>query len=216
VSNIENYNEQVSEISLKPNGEEIQYQAGQFAFFKFNDTELGSQTHPFSFSSSPGGKMVKITVKNLGDFTARLINVKPGTEVMIEGPYGRFLPNQNNNEQVWVAGGIGITPFISLARALANSGAKINVFYCVKDPAEAVFLKELQTITRINTRIKVSLHCSSTNNRISAEIIKKEVGDLLNKDYYLCGPAGLMMSVREQLVTAHVSNERIHSEEFSL
>ena len=93
---------------------------------------------------------MRIVVKACGDFTGQLVgSVDVGDVVQVEGPYGHLTQRHfKSSEQVWIAGGIGITPFLSLARAVAASGMKATLFWSVHSSEEAYFDEELTTLSQ--------------------------------------------------------------------
>ncbi len=147
VQDIKYLDEKVVEIELSPQDKTLHFKPGQFAFVSFQSQDIGFETHPFSFTSSPFDRNLKIAVKNLGDFTAKLKNLKSGTIAKIEGPFGRFL-SQNFKDQIWIAGGIGITPFLSMARTLKERGGKTLFIFFISRPMrmKQYFLKSFQKL----------------------------------------------------------------------
>ncbi|MEI6494875.1 MAG: ferric reductase-like transmembrane domain-containing protein, partial [bacterium] len=127
----------VREISLQSVGKTMAYQAGQFAFFSFKQDGLSAENHPFSLISVPEEPELKIIVKELGDFTRTLAQLKVGSLVAVEGPYGSFgqldaKVGGIQPKEIWIAGGIGITPFISLAKDLTKNGRSADLYYSVR------------------------------------------------------------------------------------
>ncbi len=108
------------EVSMIPIGAKMEYMPGQFIFISFDDEAVGKEIHPFSITSAPAEEKLRITAKELGDFTTRLKILKKGTKVKIEGPFGKFsyLNFLPQHKQIWIAGGIGLAPFLSMARNL--------------------------------------------------------------------------------------------------
>ncbi len=218
VSNVEDLNG-AWEISMSPTSRGIDHVAGQFAFLTFTSSSLPQQTHPFTIASAPSEKDLRFVIKNLGDFTAKLGELKVGDHVFVEGPYGTFnYANMSRKRQVWVAGGIGVTPFLSMARSFEQSdGVEAHLFYSVADETQAYGSEEL---TRLSAGLKGSLdfmlHDSSKQGFISVEQIAKHVQDLVECEVLLCGPKGMMKALEAQFVAAGVSKKHIQYEEFSL
>lgn len=206
----------VVEIELVPVGETIEFSAGQFMFIHFG-SGFSQEQHPFSISSSPSQRELRITVKSLGDYTRLLNRLRPGTKAYIEGPYGKF-SNQHfkNRNQIWIAGGIGITPFLSMARTFYNLDYRVDLLYVVHDMAEAVFINELAFISHNNPNFKVYPYESVRYGRISADVIERMCNGVTDKEIFLCGPPPMMLSMRKQLKEKGVKNEHIHSEEFQI
>ncbi|MBI2053833.1 MAG: ferric reductase-like transmembrane domain-containing protein [Candidatus Staskawiczbacteria bacterium] len=209
----------VTELVLSPIKEKITHIAGQFIYLKFDNPKIGKEQHPFTIASSPNEKNLKIAVKKLGDYTEKLPLLKNQDAVFIEGPYGRFsyllYPEKN---QVWIAGGIGITPFLSMARDLnvKNLDYSIDLFYSVKDEKEAVFIDELYDISLKNPRFKARQFISQTQGLLTAESVQKISGQVSGKEIFICGPASMMESLRRQFLAMGVKNNKIHTEEFAL
>lgn len=210
--------EKVVEIEMSPQGNPIIFIPGQFIFISFKSSDIKPQTHPFSITSSPFDRNLKIAPKAVGDFTASLRNLKIGSAAKIEGPFGRFF-SRNSKDQVWVAGGIGITPFMSMARALRqdkeNTG-HIDLFYSALNENESVFLKELSQISSMLDNFKIFPFFSSTQGRITADYIRNTIGNLDGKEIFLCGPPTMMRNIKSQFLKIDVAKSDIHSEEFQL
>ena len=128
--------------------------------------EIRNQFHPFSITSAPGEPALRITVKALGDYTRALRELEPGAEAVVEGAFGEFSHRAvENPRQLWVAGGIGVTPFLGMARSLApGDGLDVDFYYCVEHEAEAHFLDELRALERDARRLQrhASSRASST------------------------------------------------------
>jgi predicted ferric reductase len=204
---------------MSPTSGGIDHVAGQFAFLTFVSLGLPQQTHPFTIASAPNEEGLRFVIKNLGDFTAKLGELKAGDHVFVEGAYGTFnFKNMARKRQVWVAGGIGITPFLSMARSFEQSdGVEAHLFYSVADGAQAYGSEEL---TRLSAGLKGSLdftlHDSSKQGFISVEQIAKQVQNVAECEVLLCGPKGMMKALEEQFIAAGVSKKHIQYEEFSL
>ncbi len=215
VKNTQLLNKDIIEIEMETQGDRMNFNAGQFAFFVFKSSNVSSESHPFSISSGESNETLKITVKNLGDYTSSLTNLIKGDEVVIDGPYGHFsYKNVASNNQIWVAGGIGITPFYSMAQNL-GAGYKVDFYYSVKEEAEAVYIKELQDIAIKNSNFKFNLWSAKEKGYISGELIMKNSNGLVGKDIFFCGPPMLMESLKNQFVTLGVDIKKIHYENFN-
>lgn len=217
VISVEKLNEKVIELSLRPLAEKIISSPGQFAFFKFYSEKISEEEHPFSISSNPIDRFLRLTVKNLGDFTAQLKQLEVGAKATVEGPYGKFsYKNARYEKQIWVAGGIGITPFLSMFPDIRDNKYSVNLVYVLAKESEAVHLTEMILHAEKNKNFSVSTFDSSKQGRITAEIISRYFGDLSNTSIFLCGPPAMMKSLREQFMALGVVNNNIHSEEFEL
>ncbi len=148
VKDVKEDKDKIWEITFKPKSRVIKFKPGQFAFIKIFSKELSKEAHPFSFSSANGNPL-KIAIKELGDYTNKIGTLKAGDLAVVEGPFGAFsFRNFANKKQVWVAGGVGVTPFLSMLRDLSqkDSDYKIDLYYSVRDESCLAFKEEIQKI----------------------------------------------------------------------
>ena len=202
----------ITEITMKPMPQNLNYLAGQFAFFNFPSISKKEQ-HPFTLSSHPYDKNLRITVKGLGDHTNDLSKkLHVGDTTFVEGPYGHFSSSYiKEKEQVWIAGGIGITPFLSLARDMYAN--RVNLFWCVNDTDEAVYTDELHTLSKDNPNFNVTIWSSKKMGHLTIDQLG--ISDFKDKGYLICGPSSLKKNMMEQLKQKGVGNEAIYDEEFA-
>lgn len=214
VAQVRKLNNSVVEISMNPTGKALSFEPGQFIFIKFKSGEVSSEVHPFSITSASGSSDLSITVKQLGDYTNQMLNIAPGDTAVVEGPFGAFHFEQGTyKEQIWVAGGIGITPFVSMARSLPKeAGYQVDLYYCTRNQEELVYLDELQ---RMAPYVRVVPYMSEAEGYITAEKIEHMSGTLRNKSVYLCAPMPMIQSLKKQLGARGVAPNLIHSEEFN-
>jgi predicted ferric reductase len=207
-------NQLTMEIEMEPVSSPMIYQPGQFIFISFKNG-VARESHPFSITSAPKEKNLELIIKNLGDFTAELKNLEIGSQAVVEGPYGKFTyTNVPGKKQIWIAGGVGITPFISMAKSIVND-YQIDLFYSTANSEEAVKVDDLINISKANNNFRVFPWYSKEKGRIAALEIKKLTGDLDNKEIFLCGPPVFMESMREQLLQLGVKKNNIHWEKFN-
>lgn len=217
VSKLTKLNKQVWEISLEPVKNKLNFLPGQYVFVSFFDPNLSSESHPFSISSSPDDKNLTLTIKEMGDFTQKLSQISVGSIAKLEGPFGSFsFGNAFNNRQIWIAGGIGITPFLSMAKALKNFPAyQVELYCCTKTADEVVHMDELQQLaTELSGRLLIHTHLADHQNRITAVFIEKTSG-LTDKDIFICAPPGMIKALRQQFISKGIPGHAIHSEEFN-
>lgn len=202
----------ITDIWMRPVGQALNRYAGQFAFVQFNSKAVDSEPHPFTIAAGSSEERLRFCIKNLGDYTEALQNLKVGDLATVEGPYGYFsFTKILSRKQVWVAGGIGITPFLAMAYSIP-SDLVVTLYYCVTNPQEAVFLKELQAIAQAKKGFTVVPHYSDTQGFITA----KRLIESKPQDYLLCGPAGMMNSLKAALLKTGTQPTTIHYEEFQL
>jgi predicted ferric reductase len=215
VDNISYLNNKTVEIAMLPLLEGICFRPGQFIFISFYDKDIGLESHPFSISSSCEDNKLRLTIKSLGDFTAKLKSLEIGTVAEVEGPFGRFYESNSNKDQVWIAGGVGITPFLSMAKSINGSSEKIDLLYVSKNPSESVCLDNLCEISQEKENFKVLPYYTEMQGRLNAETIERLTGDLKDKIIYLCGPSLMMKSLKYQFAKLNVPKENIRLEEFA-
>ncbi len=197
-------------------------QPGQFMIFRFLTRGLWWQAHPFSLSMVPNGRELRITVKELGDFTKIVRNLAIGAKVLIDGPYGVFTDLFSVSSRVLlIAGGIGITPIRSLAEQMLAKGKDVAVLYANKTTDGIVFKKELEALkerypARIIHVISEQPDYAGERGRIDQEKIVRLVPDVASREVYLCGPPPMMDSLIGILRGLGLAPERIHYEKFEL
>lgn len=208
--------ERATEVVLRPKDGMFPFEPGQFAFVTI-DAAGFREAHPFTISSGANEGELRFTMKVLGDYTRRVRDaLSAGADVAVEGPYGRFNPLRGSDKQVWVAGGIGITPFLSVLRTMTpGHGKTVRLYYCVRTASEALFFSELQARAAEAGGVTITLFSSDAGARIDADAIGAGVGETLTDwSYYLCGPKPMVAAVSEGLARRGVSARRIHNEEF--
>lgn len=205
------------EITLKPIGEKINFDPGQFAFISFSQKGISREYHPFSIASAPKEENIKFLVKSLGDYTRNLKKLTVGTTARIEGPYGKFSKRKKmNSDQVWIAGGIGIAPFMGMAKSidLRNNNGSVDLYYCVNNEKEMASIDELTELSQTNPAFRMFAFCSDKYGKIGIKFINEMSANLKDREIYLCGPPAMMQSLRQQFRDIGVLNKHIHSEEF--
>lgn len=206
----------IFEIEMAPKKERLLFSPGQFIFISFQSKSVESEFHPFSISSSSQDPNLRVSIKALGDFTKSVKNLKIGDLAAIEGPYGKFIHTATANiNQIWIAGGIGITPFLSMARSLRSNVYRIDLYYSVKSKSDAAFLEELLKISNIYNHLRVFPWISDEKGRMTGNDVFEGSEGLGNKDIFLCGPPPFMISIRQQLIDLGVPEKNIHWEYFN-
>jgi predicted ferric reductase len=198
--------------------------AGQFLIVRFLTKGFRWEAHPFSISCLPDGKRLRLTIKQLGDFTRKVPRLQPGTPLLIDGPHGIFTAGSAHaNKVLMIAGGIGITPIRSVAEEMAAEGKDIMLIFGNRNSKAIVFKKELDDLSASsNGRFKV-VHVMSDEpswqgekGRIDQERLSRIVPDILEREIFLCGPPVMMKAIRGILSEMGVSSSRIHFERFAL
>ena len=208
-----------TEVTMRPKKEPIKRQrAGQFLFVRFPGEKSLDESHPFTISSAPQEEVLRVTIKASGDFTRRLFDrLQPNMEAVVEGAYGMFDYRTGGQKQIWIAGGIGLTPFLSFIRDMdSNLGHDVDFYYTVRHPEEALFVDEIRAAAERNPRLEPHIRYSATEGSLRVEdIVRNTVGDIRNYHIYLCGPLPMIQAFERKFSDLGVPAENIHYEEFN-
>ena len=206
------------EISLKPEGKKrVDFKAGQFVYVYFKSRHL-REPHPFTISSSPNADTLRLTIKASGDWTGYLCNnLEPGATAAVHGGFGMFNYKDGGPEQVWIAGGIGITPFLSWVRDLnGNLDVEVDFFYSVRGEADILFWDEFEVAADAYNNFRPHLQYSSKDGHLSPkDIAEMSKGDITNKHIYLCGPVKMSEGFAQSFKKMGIPAGQIHYEEFN-
>jgi predicted ferric reductase len=208
-------------VSLRIEGrrlDRLKAKPGQFFLWRFLTWDRVWTCHPFSLSKAPDGRSLRITVKALGDHSAKLATVRLGTRVAAEGPLGVFTEAARRRERILlIAGGIGITPIRALMEEVR--GDAIVVYRVVRDD-DVIFRDELDAIAArrgLTLHYVVGDHSTPEGARLlEPEHLHELVPDLVGRDVYVCGPPGMTDAVLPRLRAAGVPRRHIHAERFAL
>ena len=224
-------NNSMTTLVMAPNRGSFSYKPGQFGFLSVKDPALSGEAHPFSFSSSPGrDASVSMTIRALGDWTGKVKEIRPGSQARIDGPYGRFSPLLYPEEEpvVLIAGGVGITPMLSIVRYYEkkNRNKPVLLLWCARDRRDLIARADWE---RCREEMQHFAFCPvlsrdeggpGYHGRISRDILEKALGEsgisAGAARFYFCGPAPLEQAVRAILKDLGVPRSRIVSEQFSL
>jgi predicted ferric reductase len=202
------------EVALRPLGRPLAFKPGQFAMV-YLETADGWQRHPFSISGPALEGGISITVKALGDHTARLPDVvQPGMPAVVGGPYGRFDRHRGTAHQVWIAGGVGITPFLSWLRSL-DGELHEDVHFFVTSAGPSPFADEISAIARHQPRLTVHSVDTGRDGRLTPEAVLAAVGtEPRELSVFMGGPDAMLRQFRKAFRAAGVRRANIHREYF--
>jgi len=217
VARVTTFNE-VVELRISPVGRPLRHKAGQFAFLSIRNGRAPREPHPFTISSGPEEEDLRFTIKALGNYTGQLADrVEVGDTVLVDGPFGRFDPYAAPPRQIWIAGGVGITPFLSALRSTALSGLSVDLFYAVPTREAALFLDEIEERCAQAPGVRFHLFCSAENQRVTMHHVNDVVGgQIAERDLFLCGPESMVKAFTKQARSLGVDTSRIHDEKFAI
>jgi predicted ferric reductase len=213
-----------------PNQINFNFQPGQFAWITIWDSPFTDHEHPFSISSSAEkSTSLTFTIKELGDFTSKIKTISKGQHVYVDGPFGGFSIDRHPlaKEYVFIAGGVGITPIMSMLRTLADRGDQrpLTLIYANKSLEVATFYEELEEIiNKVNLKLVhvpeiPPANWAGESGFINSKILDKflPVDRSPNRvEIFVCGPAPMMNAVEKALVQVGVPLGDFHSERFDL
>jgi predicted ferric reductase len=214
-------------LVLQPEGHPgFHFRPGQFAWLTLWNNPYAVREHPFSFSSSATNDgQVAFTIKELGDFTSTIKDVQPGQHAYLDGPYGAFSVDRHRSPgYVFIAGGVGITPIMSMLRTLAERGddRPLLLIYASKTWEDVIFREEIEVLEhRLPLKVVHVIEQPHEGWKGERGFVTKEIlvrhlpTHRNNRDYFICGPNPMMDAVEQALRELDVSLSYIHSERYN-
>ena len=214
-------------LGLEPEGHPgLRFKPGQFAWLSLWNGPFGMREHPFSFSSSAERQgQVAMTIRELGDFTSTIKAVQPGQRAYLDGPYGAFNVDRHRSPgYVLIAGGVGITPMMSTLCTLADRGndQPLLLIYASNTWEDVIFREELEALkprldlTIVHVLARPPEGWPGERGFVTAETLKRHLpADRNSRDYFICGPDGMMDAVERALTDLGVSLAYIQSERYN-
>jgi predicted ferric reductase len=200
--------------------------AGQFYLLRILNAKQWWRPHPFSLSAAPNQDFVRFTIGDRGDDTALMQNLKVGTKVMLEGPYGVFTEDRRTKEKVTlICAGIGVPPIRALAESMVAKPGDITIIYRTRTNEDAALLTELAAIADIRgheLRVLDGPRGTPTSwlpagQEIMPDFKRLELlaPDVKDSDVFICGPIAWSRQVEKSLHQIGVPKHQIHAEEFA-
>jgi predicted ferric reductase len=196
--------------------DELGAQAGQFFRWRFLGAGLGWTSTPYSLSAPPRRDLMRITVKALGDHSAAVTLLRPGTRVWAEGPYGSLTADRRTApKSLLIAAGVGITPLRALFETLPG---EVTLLYRARTAEDLALGGELEAIARWRgAQVRYALNGpDGSRPDLSPQALRANFPDLAGHDVYICGPHGFARDLYEALRATGVPDRRIHHESFEL
>ncbi len=218
VEAVNRLNGKTMEVTLAPVAQAVPFVAGQFVFVRFGGG-YGWERHPFTISSAPQESLLHLSIKGLGDETQRLIDtLQPGIPAHVGIAFGMFDYRGGDRKQVWIAGGIGITPFRSWIRAFPTEQPRefdIDLYYTVHNEDEDLFLDEIRTAAADYPTFRTHMTYSKREGSLTMDQIAASCsGPLSEREVYMCGPSRMVQPFQRAFRTRGVPAYRIHYEYF--
>ena len=200
--------------------DQLPVHAGQFFHVRFLRRGGWWRPHPFSISAAPNGEYLRLTVKDLGDDSHRMLKMPLGTPVFVEGPYGAFTPAVVSRKHVvMLAGGVGVTPLRSIFEALPQGEHHVTFLYREGEPAETIFREELLALaTRHDATLRfLEGHRDSPRMRVdplAPEWLIRYAPHLPEADVLICGSRSFTECILRTLRALRIPDDHIHAERF--
>lgn len=209
------------EVTVTPVGHAgLSFSAGQFAWLNIGHSPFSFYENPFSISAPPaGGPDVAFVIKELGDFTSTLHQIKVGTRAYLDGPYGSLtVEGRTEPGIVLVAGGVGVAPMLSILRQMRLTGdpRKASMIYGNRVEEQIVYRDELGQSDVTYVLSEPTDSWTGEVGLIDGPLLERVLSDAQFADwlFVLCGPDAMMDSVEHYLIAKGIPSDRILSERF--
>ena len=218
VADVRRLNDSTLEVGLDPVRQPLSFVAGQFVFLAFGGFG-GWQRHPFTVSSRAGEARVTVTIKALGDYTEELLDkLRRGDPAKVAGPFGGFDYRSGGDAQIWIAGGIGITPFISWIRTFDGSlDRDVDLYYSVAHEDQAVYLDEIQAASTRNRSFRAHLVSTDKDGRLTGDrVLGGASSSGASPWVFMCGPPPMMKGLAKDLHRVGLPDDQVRWEQFGV
>ncbi|HVP02097.1 MAG TPA: ferredoxin reductase family protein [Solirubrobacteraceae bacterium] len=205
------------EVGLDPAGEPIRFTAGQFVVVSFGGLSSW-QRHPFSVSSAPSQPRLELAIRANGDYTKDLYDqLRPGLPAKVVGPFGGFDYRAGGHDQIWIAGGIGITPFASWIRSIGEDFDRdVDLYYTVHRAQDALYRDELEAVAARCPTLRTHIVSTDQHGVLKAFDVLRGAAGRRNPWVYMCGPPAMVKALDHDLQRAGVPAGQIRWENFAL
>jgi predicted ferric reductase len=189
---------------------------GQFFCWRFLAPGIWWQAHPYSLSALPSPPYLRLTVKGLGDHSASLARLRPGTKIMVEGPYGTFTHDtQRHKRAVLIAAGIGVTALRALLEDMPSRSQPV-VIVRASHPRDLVLGQEIRQLVKARHGWYHEFIGPREQASVTRQALRQLVPDLHRRDVFVCGPEGFVADIADLARRLGVPDDAIHHEAFAL
>jgi predicted ferric reductase len=215
VGSVRRLNDRTIEVGLDTARTPLAFSAGQFIVLAFGGSAAW-QRHPFSISSAPSERRLEVTVKASGDYTRELVDaLRPGVPAKVIGPFGGFDYRGGGAQQIWIAGGIGVTPFMSWMRSLDDAfDREVDFYYSVRHADDAIYRDEIELATRRHPSVHAHFVSTDTDPMLTADSVLRSIPPGASPWIYMCGPPPMMKALAHGLRRHGVPPGHVRWEQF--
>jgi predicted ferric reductase len=214
-------------LALEPaDGSSLRFAPGQFAWLSLRASPFAMREHPFSIASSAEQRQrIELSIKELGDFTSTIKDIRVGERAYLDAPYGTFGIDQRPDAQgyVFIAGGVGIAPIMCMLRTLADRRDRrpLLLFYGNRAWERVAFREELEALSQkldlkvVHVLLEPPVGWSGETGFVTEDILMRHLPVTRHRlDYFLCGPTPMTKGAEEALAALGIAAQRVHSEIF--
>ncbi len=214
----------VKSIFLEKPG--IDYKPGQYMMVELDvDDPENGDVRPLSLASSPTENFLLFSTKNSDSLFKQKFNaLSAGETLKVNGPMGKFVLQEGARSHVMLSGGIGITPFRSIAKYATDKKlpAKITLLYSNRSKNDIAYLDELSGMENQNPNLRIvntvsddSSGWNGRTGRIDEKMVREFSSDFKNTIFYICGPPGMVNGLTQLLKSMQVPDQSLRVEQFS-
>jgi len=218
ITSVESLGTDIFELDLSPsNGVKsgTEYPAGQIVYVRFNAAGFTRSWHPFSVASCRTDPILRLVIKSFGHDTRLLRSIGKGDNVSVAGPFSEFRVSPGER-QIWIAGGIGIAPFLGMVRCLRiMPHRETHLLYFVNSEPEAICRSELDKAASDFPNFTWSMEMLPRGAAIKTALLPSLTHRFRDAQFLVCGPPGFMRQIRKLLRRENIAGKNIHTEEFS-
>ena len=195
--------------------ERLRAESGQFFRWRFLNRDGWWQAHPYSLSAAPNGRFLRFTAKEVGDHSAVLRHLRPGTPVVAEGPYGSFTAGRRTRTKLLlIAGGVGVTPLRALLETVPGGPGDVTLIYRASHEPDFVLRSELDALAKWRGAVVHYLvgPRHQTPDPLGSAALSQLVPDITSRDAFVCGPPGMIRAATTNLRALGLRRSQIHTE----